>query len=33
MPSFKDLLTADQLRAIQAYLLSRAAEGAGPPPK
>jgi PQQ-dependent dehydrogenase (methanol/ethanol family) len=33
MPSFKDLLTPDQLRAIQAYILSRAAEGAGAPPK
>jgi len=33
MPSFKDLLTADQVHAIQAYVLSRAAEGAGPPPK
>jgi mono/diheme cytochrome c family protein len=33
MPSFKDLLTAEQLRAIQAYILSRAAEGAAPPAK
>jgi len=28
MPSFKDLLGADQVRAIQAYVLSRASEGA-----
>lgn len=27
MPSFKDLLTRNQVRAIQAYVLSRAAEG------
>jgi quinohemoprotein ethanol dehydrogenase len=27
MPSFKDLLKADQVRAIQAYVLSRASEG------
>jgi mono/diheme cytochrome c family protein len=33
MPSFKDLLTPDQLRAIQAYILSRAAAGASAPPK
>jgi PQQ-dependent dehydrogenase (methanol/ethanol family) len=33
MPSFKGVLTADQLRAIQAYILSRAGEGAGSPPK
>jgi quinohemoprotein ethanol dehydrogenase len=33
MPSFKDLLTADQAHAIQAYVLSRAAEGATPPSK
>lgn len=31
MPSFKDLLNADQVRAIQAYILSRAREGAKPP--
>ncbi len=31
MPSFKDLLKADQVRAIQAYILSRAAETAKPP--
>jgi mono/diheme cytochrome c family protein len=30
MPSFKDLLTAEQVKAIQAYVLSRAAEGANP---
>lgn len=28
MPSFKDLLSVDQMRAIQAYVLSRASEGA-----
>ena len=28
MPSFKDLLTRDQVRAIQAYILSRARESA-----
>ena len=33
MPSFKDLLSADQVRAIQAYILSRANEGANPTPK
>jgi len=31
MPSFKDLLSADQVRAIQAYVLSRASEGANAP--
>ena len=30
MPSFKDLLTADQVKNIQAYVLSRAAEGSKP---
>jgi quinohemoprotein ethanol dehydrogenase len=30
MPSFKDLLKADQVKAIQAYVLSRAKEGANP---
>jgi quinohemoprotein ethanol dehydrogenase len=30
MPLFKDLLTADQVKNIQAYVLSRAAEGAKP---
>jgi quinohemoprotein ethanol dehydrogenase len=33
MPSFKDALTVDQLRAIQAYILSRARDGANPAPK
>jgi mono/diheme cytochrome c family protein len=28
MPSFKKILNADQVRAIQAYVLSRAAESA-----
>ena len=28
MPSFKDLLTPGQVRAIQAYVLSRAGQGA-----
>ncbi len=31
MPSFKDALNRDQLRAIQAYILSRAAAAANPP--
>jgi quinohemoprotein ethanol dehydrogenase len=31
MPSFKDLLTADQVKAIQAYVLARAKDGANPP--
>ena len=31
MPSFKDLLKAEQVRAIQAYVLSRAAASAAPP--
>jgi len=31
MPSFQDLLTRDQVRAIQAYILSRAQESAKPP--
>jgi len=30
MPSFKDLLTGDQVKNIQAYVLSRAAEGSKP---
>ena len=30
MPSFRDLLNADQVRAIQAYILSRAGEGGNP---
>jgi quinohemoprotein ethanol dehydrogenase len=30
MPSFQDLLTAEQVRAIQAYVLSRARESARP---
>jgi len=33
MPSFKDLLGGDQVRAIQAYILSRASEGANPTSK
>jgi quinohemoprotein ethanol dehydrogenase len=33
MPSFKDVLKADQVRAIQAYILSRAAAVANPPNK
>jgi PQQ-dependent dehydrogenase (methanol/ethanol family) len=33
MPSFKDLLSADQVRAIQAYVLSRAKDGGTPLPK
>jgi mono/diheme cytochrome c family protein len=33
MPSFMDLLSADQVRAIQAYILQRAGEGANPKPK
>jgi len=33
MPSFKDLLRPDQVRAIQAYVLSRAADGAIPESK
>jgi len=33
MPSFKDLLTSDQVKAIQAYVLSRAADGAKPAAK
>jgi quinohemoprotein ethanol dehydrogenase len=32
MPSFKDVLKRDQLRAIQAYVLSRAAAAAASPP-
>jgi quinohemoprotein ethanol dehydrogenase len=31
MPSFKDLITREQVRAIQAYVLSRAAASAEPP--
>lgn len=31
MPSFGDLLSVDQVRAIQAYVLSRAAQSARPP--
>jgi mono/diheme cytochrome c family protein len=31
MPSFKDLLSPKQVRAIQAYVLSRAAASAAPP--
>jgi len=31
MPSFKDVLKRDQVRAIQAYVLSRAAASANPP--
>jgi mono/diheme cytochrome c family protein len=31
MPSFKDLITREQVRAIQAYVLSRAAATAEPP--
>jgi PQQ-dependent dehydrogenase (methanol/ethanol family) len=33
MPSFKDVLQRQQLRAIQAYILSRAAAAANPPSK
>jgi quinohemoprotein ethanol dehydrogenase len=33
MPSFKDLLKADQVKAIQAFVLSRARDGANPQPK
>ena len=33
MPSFKDLVSVDQVRAIQAYILSRAGEAAKPPSK
>ncbi len=33
MPLFKDMLSVDQVRAIQAYILSRAGEGANPPSK
>jgi quinohemoprotein ethanol dehydrogenase len=33
MPSFKDVLKRQQLRAIQAYILSRAAAAANPPSK
>jgi quinohemoprotein ethanol dehydrogenase len=33
MPSFKDLLTADQVKAIQAFVLSRAAADAKPAAK
>jgi mono/diheme cytochrome c family protein len=33
MPSFKDLLNADQVRAIQSYILQRAGEGAKPKSK
>lgn len=33
MPPFKDLLTPSQVRAIQAYVLSRAAASAKPPSK
>jgi quinohemoprotein ethanol dehydrogenase len=33
MPSFRDLLRADQVHAIQAYVLSRAKEGATLPSK
>ncbi|MBW8707721.1 MAG: cytochrome c [Alphaproteobacteria bacterium] len=29
MPSFRKILTAEQVRAIQAYIVSRAREGAG----
>ena len=32
MPSFQDLLSPKQVRAIQAYVLSRAAASAAPPP-
>ncbi len=31
MPSFGDLLTEEEARAIQAYVLFRAAESAPPP--
>jgi mono/diheme cytochrome c family protein len=31
MPSYSDLLTRDQVRTIQAYVLSRAAASAKPP--
>jgi quinohemoprotein ethanol dehydrogenase len=31
MPSFKDVLKRDQIRAIEAYVLSRAAASANPP--
>jgi mono/diheme cytochrome c family protein len=31
MPSFKDLLKPDEVRAIEAYILSRAAAAANPP--
>jgi quinohemoprotein ethanol dehydrogenase len=31
MPSFKDIFTVNQVRAIQAYILSRAGEAAKPP--
>jgi len=31
MPSFKDVLTVDQMKAIQAYILNRAAESADSP--
>jgi hypothetical protein len=30
MPSFQKILNADQVRAIQAYIVSRARESAGP---
>ena len=33
MPSFKDLLKPDQVKAIQAYVLARAKEGGTPPVK
>jgi mono/diheme cytochrome c family protein len=33
MPSFGDLISAEQARAIQAYVLSRAAESAKTPPR
>ena len=33
MPSFNDILTADKVRSIQAYILSRAAESSKPAPK
>jgi hypothetical protein len=32
MPPFKDLLKPEQLKAIQAFVLSRAKEGSNPPP-
>jgi mono/diheme cytochrome c family protein len=33
MPPFKDLLKPDHVKAIQAYVLSRAKESASTPPK